>query len=158
MSGISDREFEVVGALTDDCRYIEIANYLPLKRIIRNLRGEQLEVKFRKLRNKRTDRQNRYLHGVVIVCIRSWYKDTTGNSLTINQAKDFIYRELLGAEPISYNIFGKEYYSFEYKRMSSMNTKEFTDAVELIRDKMAEVGCLIPEPKRNNFITDYADE
>lgn len=158
MAGISDREFEVVGTLTDDCRYIEIANYLPLKRIIRGLIGEQLIVKFRKFYDKRSDRQNRYFHGVVIPCIRAWYKETTGNSLTINQAKDFVYRELLGAEPIPYTIFGKEYFSFEFKRMSSMNTKEFTDAVELIRDKMAEVGCLIPEPKRNNLMTDYVDE
>ena len=64
MAGISDREFEVVGTLTDDCRYIEIANYLPLKRIIRGLIGEQLEIKFRKLRNNRSDRQNRYIGGV----------------------------------------------------------------------------------------------
>lgn len=158
MSGITEREFEVIGTLTDDCRYIEISNYLPLKRIIRNLRGEELVVKFRKFFDKRSDRQNRYFHGVVIVCIRSWYKETTGKTLTVNQTKDFVYRELLGAEPIPYTVFGKEYYSFEFKRMSSMTTKEFTDAVELIRDKMAEVGCLIPEPKRNNFITDFTDE
>lgn len=158
MSSKDKIELEVMGSLSEDCKSIEITHYQYLQRIIRKLVGEPLVVKFKKFYPKRSDRQNRYLHGVVIPCIAAWYRENTGNKIDREDVKDWVYRELLGATAKPYIIGGVEYFRYQYKRFSQMTTIEFGEAVELIRDKMAEYDCHIPEPTRNNFIEDFTDE
>lgn len=158
MSAKNDIELEVMGSLTEDCKFIEITHSQLIKRVIRKLVGEPLVVKFKKFYPKRSDRQNRYLYGVVIPCIAAWYRENTGVKIDKEDVKDWVYRELLGATSRPYVIGGVEYHRYQFKRFSQMTTMEFTEAVETIRDKMAEFDCHIPAPTRNNFITDFTDE
>lgn len=155
---MSEREFEVIGTLTDDCRYIEISNYQPLKRIIRNLKGEQLLVKFKKFFETRSDKQNRYIWGVVVPTVMAWMRETTGEKPVKDDVYVWLRKSLLGHTLVVSEILGEEVVRLGGKRFSKMTTKEFAEAIEIIIDTMAQRGCIIPLPRRNNLLTDFIDE
>lgn len=158
MSSTTEKEWDVTGELTDDCQFIRITHYEMLRRLLGNLKGETLRVRFSKLRMKRSDAQNRYMWGVVVPCIRAWFQETEGIKYTPDEAYTWLRVGLLGQKPEIKVVGGVEVIVMAGKRFSEMNTKEFTDAVEEILQKMALKGCAIPEPRQYNFITEFLQD
>lgn len=53
-------------------------------------------------------------------------------------------------------VLGKRVVSnAEYKTTSKLNTKEFNELKEELQKYWSELGCDIPDPRENNFVTDY---
>jgi len=122
---------------------------------------EILQVTIGKIERKRSDKQNRYLHGVVYPIIIEWAAETTGIHYTIEEVKEFVYRYVLNERLIEKQVFGKSIVIPEkpIKRFSEMTTKEFEENVAFIRNYFAEKDCYIPEPhtdkKQTGYIADY---
>lgn len=154
----TEKEWDVVGELTDDCQYIKLTHHTMLRRLINGLRGEKLRVRFSKLRMKRSDAQNRYMWGVVVPTVRAFFKETQGIIYTPDEAYTWLRIGLLGQKPEIRDVAGTEVIVMTGKRFSDMNTKEFAEATETILERMAEMGCVVPEPKQHNFITEFLQD
>lgn len=154
-SDINKREFNVVGELTEDGQFIKISHYKPLKRIFKGLIGKQLEVSFKLLKYQRSAAQNRYLWGVAYVTIAAWYKDSQGSSISKDAIHAHTLQHILDYEVEVQNVLGKEVIVVKGKSTSALNTKEFCDLVESLQKYWAERGCVIPDPKGHNFLSDY---
>jgi hypothetical protein len=154
----SDRKFETTGTLSPDGESVLLDHPKLYARLTKDIRGEKLIVTFQKYRSKRSDAQNRYIHGVVVPTVRAWFKETQGEE----PGHDFVYSwlrtSLLEQEPIIKEMFGVQVISLGGKRFSQMNTKEFAEAINLIVDKMAERDCFIPLPRGDNFVHDHVED
>lgn len=153
----ADKEFDIVGTLSDDCSCLEITHHVMLKRIIGGLRGEKLRIRFSKLKMKRSDAQNRYMWGVVVPCVRAWLLETQGVKYTPDEVYTWLRVGLLGYKPEVKEIAGQECIVMTGKRFSEMNTAEFAEATDSILTQMAEKGCVIPEPKQHNFLHEFVE-
>jgi len=152
-----DEEFTVTGYLSEDYNYLLIDNPSIIKRACKFLKGEKLEITFKKFYKKRTAAQNRWLWGICIEDIRRWLYETTGERHSKQAIYTFLMTKVLGYDIQSEIIDGKEILFLEGKRFSEMTTLEFSDAVEKIYNYYAERGLQIrmPRPNTNNLITDY---
>lgn len=126
-----------------------------IRRVIFSVFGVRMEVKFKPHRARRSDRQNRYIWGVVVPCVRAWKYETEG----VKYEKDEIYLwlrvGLLGHKPVITDVSGVQVITMSGKRFSQMNTKEFTDAIEDIRQRLALQDCVVPEPRQENFLSEF---
>lgn len=98
----------------------------------------------------KTANQTRYLWGVVYPCIL----EAGGETLRGWHASDiheYMLEEFGGAEEIT--GFGRTY-TRPIKRSSRMTRKEFTDYLEFISQRCADMGIHIPDPTGNNNDTD----
>jgi len=154
----NEHVYEVTGTLSEDCKSLQLDHAVAMKRVIMWLKGEKLEIKFSKLRNRRSDKQNRYIWGVVVVVIQAWFKESQGEDLTKDQVYTWLRVGLLGHKPVIKEILGEEVIVMEGKHFSAMNTKKFALAIDSIIKQMDEKGCFIPLPKDGNFITDYVKD
>ena len=129
-------------------------------RLMIKLFGYRLEIKVRPHRARRSDRQNRYMWGVVVVCIQAWNEETgeldvpifddegnpvlddEGYQLCRPPTKEEVYTWLrivvLGHRPQIVVIQDVEVITMTGKRFSQMTTKEFADAVDEIQKFMAQ--------------------
>ena len=151
----SDRKFETTGTLTDDGQGILLDHPKLYARLTRNIRGEKLIVTFQKYRAKRSEAQNRYIHGVIVPTVRAWFKETQGEDPGHNFVYSWLRTSLLDKKPEIKEMFGIQVISLGGKRFSEMNTLEFTEATNTIIDKMAEKDCHIPVPVKDNFLHDH---
>jgi hypothetical protein len=126
-----------------------------IRRVIAPAFGHRIEIKFRQHRARRSDRQNRYIWGVVVPCVRAWKLETEGVKYTKDEIYTWLRVGLLGHTPQITEVSGVQVVIMGGKRFSQMNTKEFTDAIELIKQLLAEQGCNVPDPKQDNFLTDF---
>lgn len=154
----ADREFDVTGELTEDLLYIKIDHAPAYRRLFSALLGHTLRVRFVIFRAKRSDAQNRYIHGVVVPVVRVWLKEMEGVTYTHDEVYTWLRVSLLGQTPEIKEIAGQQVIVMTGKRFSQQNTKEFAESVELIVAKMAEKGCVIPLPRENNFISDFLQD
>lgn len=152
---INNKEFTVVGNLNEDCSAILIQFFKPLAKVIKSLRGEDLEVTFKKIRYNRSAAQNRYMWGVVVPTVRAWMKETQGEIKDKEAVYIWLRKSLLGHSIEVHEIMGEEVIVMGGKRFSKMNTKEFAEAVDTIVQEMAQRGCVIPLPRENNFLSDF---
>lgn len=150
-----DRVFELSGELTDSCDGIMFDVSRHLWRVLGPLKGKKLLVKFGVLRHKRSDAQNRYIWGVMVPTVQAWFKETTGEVKSKDEVYTWFRVGLLGDKPVITEVMGCEVITMSGKRFSQMNTKEFGEAVDMILQLMAEKGCVIPEPRQFNFITEF---
>lgn len=153
----SDKEWEFTGELKEDMS-LAITGASSLKRILWNLVGQKLIIKITIFRSKRSDKQNRYFWGVVVVTVRAWLLETEGRKYTKDEVYVWLNQEVLGNKPTITTILGTDVITMSGKRFSQMNTKEFEEAAESIRQTMAQRGCNIPEPHQENFITDFIED
>lgn len=105
-------------------------------------KGNKIELKI--LREKRTLKQNSYLHGVVIPI----YAIEVGNC-TIEEAKTDLKREF----GLIYEKNGKKY----LRSTANLDTIETVNFIEFIRNQAGLQGCHIPSPeeyKQNQFDID----
>lgn len=154
-SDINNREFTVVGELTEDCKFIQLHHHTALRRLVSRLVGEKLEVTFKKLRYQRSAAQNRYLWGIVYVTIAAWYRETQGERISKDTIHAHTLQHILGYEVKVETMLGKEVLVVQGKSTSQLNTLEFNDLVEKLQKYWGEKGCYIPDPNENNLLTDF---
>lgn len=150
------KEVDLIGRVSDDLSSIQIDNWRGLTRIMGAFRGKELHIKLKVFRKNRSLAQNRYIHGVVVPSIMAWYLETQGEKLTHDEVYTWLRTGLLDDKVEVREILGEQVVTIVGKRFSKMNTKEFTDAIETIIAKMAELDCYIQLPKENNMLSDYA--
>lgn len=150
----TDFKYEVEATIAEDgtIRPLHFAMY---KRLFRNLMDKELLVTVQPLRRRRSDRQNRYYWGVMIPTIRAFHKESTGESITPDEVHAYNLCTVLGQKPVIKEIMGVEVVSFEQKRTSDMDTKDFTEFVDVLMHYWAERGCVIPVPRGENLLTDH---
>lgn len=152
-----EESYEVRGMFTEDTQYIHIDAFKVFQRTFKNWVGKELLVTVRVLRYKRSDSQNRYIWGVIVPMVRQWLYENQGEKYTREEVYTWLRIKLLGEIPKIVSIAGDEVVTMTSKRFSAMNTKEFAEAIDTIRERMLERGLDIPEPskKGHNLIEDF---
>lgn len=153
-----DKKINLTGELTEDCTHLRLDHSSALWRILQSLKGQKLEIMFWVFRYKRSDAQNRYIHGVIVPTVRAWYKETNGEVKSHDEVYTWLRIGLLGQAPVIGEFMGVEIITMSGKRFSKMTTKEFAEATDTILKLMAEKGCIIQEPKQNNFLSDFVQD
>lgn len=149
----SDPTYHLKGTMRDDMSLI-FSHAENLREVLGYLVGMDLEIIVKPFRKKRSDRQNRYIHGVMVPVVQYFYYNTQG----IRYSHDAVYakfRKDLGDELMIQEIDGVEVVTFSNKRFSEKTTKEFNEATETLRAIYAEKGCYIPEPNEECMFNDY---
>jgi hypothetical protein len=124
----------VLYALVSDDAKLEMEQPSDVKRVLRGLIGEVVEVIIRKRRSKRSDRANRYYFGVVIKLMAEhcgYEPDEMHEALAFR----FLRVE---DDPITG--------SPRRKRTPKTNTAEFSDYVDQCIRFAAELGVYVPQP------------
>lgn len=153
-SGV-DREFDLEGVLSEDMESIHLTGATAFKRLFSALVGQNLRVRFVVFRKKRSDAQNRYIHGVMVPVVRDWIRETTGEKKTHDEVYLWLRTGILGQTPVISEVMGTQVITMSGKRFSAMNTKEFAEAIEFIADELAAKDCYVPMPKENNFLHEH---
>lgn len=103
--------------------------------------GKSWQVTLQEYRPRRTDAQNAYLWGVAYPmfldgheALRGWTKD---------DLHQFFLMEHFGEETLE--IAGKQYHK-PLRRSSRLNKQEFSDYIEFLNQRAAELGLWLPEP------------
>ena len=149
----SDPTYHLKGTMRDDMSLI-FSHAGALRDVLGYLVGKDLEITVKQFRKRRTDRQNRYIHGVVVVTVQRFYLETQGTHLS----HDAVYAKLrrdIGHDLQVVEVDGMEVITFSGKRFSEMTTTEFNESVEQIRQLYAEKGCYILEPNEECMFNDY---
>ena len=95
---------------------------------------------------KRSNEQNAYLHGVVLVKIKQFFAEM-GYDYSEVDIKDWLKsRGFFG-----YKTFGKELIPCH---TSGLSTLDFMAAIEKIQRYFAEKGLVIPDPNQEEFLDD----
>jgi len=103
-----------------------------------------------KERPSRSIKQNSYYYGVVIPIIHNHIIETEGIDYATDEIHAFNLVKIAGAKPSIISIGDEEIIHFKIKRTSSMNTKEFSNFIELLIAYWGERGLDIPEPNTNH--------
>lgn len=156
-------EFEVEGQMDPETGLIRPLHFSLYKNLFRRAgfmaEDVLLIVKVRKFSRRRTDRQNRYIHGVAVPCVQSWKFDTEGVKWTHDSTYFWIRRALLEHDVEIQEVAGYQVPVMTGKRFSQMTVEEFSYAVfDVIIPKMAEMGCVIPLPRGENLLTDHLQD
>lgn len=153
-----EREFDVTGELSEDGYSLIIHHAQAMRRLWNGFGGKVLRIRFAIFRQKRSDAQNRYIHGVVVPTVKAWYRETQGETKTNDEIYVWLRVGLLGQKPVITEMLGSQVITMTGKRFSKQNTKEFTESIETIISLMAEKGCVIPLPREHNFIGDFLED
>lgn len=153
---------ELLGQFTDDGRYLVIDSEHVMPRLFKPYQDKTLLIVVDEYKKNRSSAQNRYFHGVVVPAIidfekgrgADWLKNTPKKDAT-ELIKTYIYQNVLKQSIIAETINGMEVIVITGKKMSEMNTEEFSHAVEEIRDFYGALGCSIPEAVKEGFLADY---
>lgn len=153
-----DQEFEVLGELSEDRLSLVLHHGKMYKRVLGNLVGKVLKIKFSIYRSKRSDAQNRYMWGVVVPTVKNWYLETHGEKKDPEEIYAWLNISILGNKPKIVNIMDEDVIVMTGKRFSAMNTKEFAEAVDTIVKEMDAKGCYISLPEGDNFLHDHVTD
>ena len=148
-------KYFIHGKLNEDGTGITFENKHLVSRVLGPWLEKDLIITLEEFKNKRSDRQNRYLHGVILPSIIKFELETTGTKYTTDTIKTFIYTHVLNHEVIIEDYKGKEVMYMKGKHFSEMNTKEFSDAKEIVQEYYAKQGLVIPDPVNNNLMQDF---
>ncbi len=157
---IYKKEFTEVGELLDTPEYglvLQLTFGAAMVRLFKlaGMFGKRLEISFRILRYQRSLAQNRYMWGVAYTTIAAWYSETQGETVSKDAIHVYVLRNILEYQPKVENMLGQEVITFVGKSTSKLNTKEFNEFVEKLQAHFADKGCIIPDPKENNFLSDF---
>ena len=106
-------------------------------------RGKSWSIEIVEWRKPRTHQQNAYLWGVVYPSILE-----AGGEVLAGWQRDDLHEYYLG-ECFGWEVlegFGRKRMR-PLKRSSALNKQEFTDYLEFISQRCAELGIVIPEPE-----------
>jgi len=150
------KELPIKVKLSENCNLLIIEDDLYLRPFLEKFLGKDLVAVLSVFYNKRSNKQNRYLFGVIIPCVIAWALETMGETWTKEKARVYIYTEVLGYEIDSMETSsGKVIFWFEGKRFSQMNTVEFNDAKTTCQFYFAQRGKIIPDPRGDNLLNDF---
>ena len=135
---------------------IQLPGGRPMQRALAPLseEGVDIEVTIRKHRRNRTNRQNRYIHGVIVPTVSAWVKNTQGTKISHDECY-YMLRQVVGDSLHITTIAGMQVISLGGKRFSAMNTLEFSDAIEKIKGFYSPKGCDIPDPVGENYLNSF---
>jgi hypothetical protein len=153
----SNEKYFLSGVLHENCEGLTFNHAKMFSRVLDGLKGKELMITVERLYNKRSSNQNRYLHGVIVPYLQNWFKDTQGESLSTEQVKAHLYKNVLGHKIVFKEILGHEVITIEGKRFSQMNTKEFNEAKDKVQKHFIELDpdCAIPDPRGRSLLNDY---
>jgi len=143
----SEESYQLTGLLTEDCQYVQFQAWKAFQKTLSKWVGKDLLITVQVLRYKRSTAQNNFMWGVLVPYVLRWFYETQGKKLTPDEVYTWLRIKLLDEVPKIVNIAGDEVVTMTGKRFSAMNTRQFADAVDIIRAKMLERGLDIPEPK-----------
>jgi hypothetical protein len=150
------RSLDFIGELQDDFTLkLEGSEGASIRHLLSFFKGKELDITFSIHEKNRSAAQNRYIHGVVVPIVRTWFEETTGDRHTHDEVYMWLRVSLLKQSPIIKNVGGEQVIIMEGKRFSKMTTKEFAEAIDLIIATMAERDCPIPFPREENHITKF---
>ena len=135
------------------------------KRVLKRMVNEdnEVEIAIRKIRKDRTAAQNRYYWGVVVLTIMYFFKNSQGEEKSKAEVHG-INLDLAGIKyefmtlsvPNEKGVFvEKEVIVFNHRSTAAMNTKEFSEYIETLKDHWGAVGCFIPEATGKNYQSDF---
>ena len=157
----TDPTLHFKGHLRDEDMSLRLDHALAMREILSMWSGKELDIRVTVLRKNRSDRQNRYMHGVVVPTVQRWltqigHTDSEGKPLNHEQ----VYAKLrtdIGHKLKIEEIDGVQIVTISGTRFSKMDTKEFAEAVDTIIRIYAEKGCYIPEPNEECFLNDFVN-
>lgn len=147
-------ELETTVVCANGRAYLEITGGDILLPVLKNMEGSKFLASLFKTYRKRTDRQNRYIWGVMVPCVRNWIKETEGEVKTDEEVYYFL-RSLVGDKLQISNIGGFTVPTLSGKRFSQMSTAEFSSAIEKIYRHFSQQGLTIPPPTGECLLSDY---
>ena len=143
-------KLEFLGRLND--LGFEVNKFFHVRRHLPFYEDKELSITVEVHKNKRSNAQNRYLHGVIVPAVIRWVKETQGETTTIDEAKAFIYKSVLDHRIVFKTILNEEVMLLEGKHFSKMTTTEFNEAKEKVQKYFSERGLEIPDPVETNHI------
>ena len=153
------REFNLTGTLTEDFGLLLTSSHIEgMRRLLKPLQGKTLEIKLKEVEYKRSDAQNRYYWGVVIPTVRAFLHETEGVRHSKDEVHFYNLYQVQRITPRIKTIMGVDTIIVEAKKSSEMTVQEFMDYVEQLQAYWAEKGCIIPDPQKHNFITDFIQQ
>lgn len=154
-----DFEYVFTGKFSDNLQNLVIDSGGLLLRAFYPIKDNELEIRIRPYYKRRTDAQNRYIWGVVIPTIRAWIKESTGEiPATAEALYVFLRVHVCEQQPAIEVILGEEVVVIKGKHFSQMSTVEFADAIDKIIAYYDARDCIIPLPKGNNTLNDFAKD
>jgi hypothetical protein len=155
-----DQPITLTGRLSPDLTTLVIDYGHRLKRMLKPLAEDVLEITIKKHYRKRTVAQNNWIWGVCIPTIRAWKKEIEGIAPSPEAIYTFLRQHIVEEDIIIEEIDGKEIFYFNGKRFSQCTTIEFSERVEKIILYYAErdLEIPLPQPKTNNVITDFVKD
>jgi len=153
-----DHEYEILGQISDDLSHFTFSNWKAFAKIFKDFKGKDLLLKVSIHRKNRSNRQNRYIWGVVVPTVQAWFKETAGESYEREEIYTWLRTNLIDQKVEIREVDGVEVPVIPGKRFSQMNTKEFAEAIDEIIKKMDSRGCYIPLPKGENTLTEHIED
>lgn len=125
-------------------------------------KDNMLEITYKKLHRNRTARQNRY-YWLLVSKIMVFWKSTQGENLQRQQVHainlDIAGRkyesQMLVIPDRNGKLERREVIVFTHRSTKDMNTTEFTEFIETIREHWGAVGCNLPDPIGENYLSDH---
>lgn len=149
-------KFYLSGQLSEDSTQLIISHGRALAKVLHAWQGKELSIVLSKMTRKRTDRQNRYLHGVIVPIVQNLIYQRDGIRVSVSKAKAFIYTNVLEREIEEVEILGRKVIEVREQRFSTMSTVQFSEAVKTVQKYFAEhFGVDIPDPKENNTADEF---
>lgn len=158
---VNKTEFTDIGELIDTPEYglvIKLPFGKALSRVVGRLMGLKLEVSFKPLKYQRSNAQNRWLWGVAYPTIAAWIRETSGELVNKEAIHAHTLQEILGYTPKSKTVNNVEVIYMEGKSTKALNTQEFNDLKDNLQKYYSELGCDVPDPRGNNYLSDYLDD
>lgn len=120
-----------------------------------HLEGKELEIVISELSLKRSDNLNRYFWGVMIPCIHSFHRETTGTKITDDSLYTYLLTEFAGVTLAVVHVFGREIIEMQGLTSSKMTNAQFIDFIDKIRLHYLEKGLDIPLPNERDTIQSH---
>ena len=157
----SDPTYHLKGTLRDDMS-LTFEHAHAFKSVFAHLVGKDLDIQVTLLRKTRSNRQNRYMHGVVVPTVQRWltslgHTDSEGMPFSHDQVYVKLRKDI-GHRILVEELEGEQVVTISGNRFSKMDTKEFAEAIDTIIRAYAEKGCVIPEPNAECFLNDFTNE
>lgn len=151
------RVFELEGTITEKGEIVPL-HFAMYRRLFQRcgLIGQTVLIKVQLLRQKRSDAQNRYIHGIVVPTVQAWKFENEGVRWSHDATYFWLRRALLEDDIIIEEVGGYQVPVITGKRFSKMTVDEFSYAVfDVIIPKLHAMGCDVRLPKKNNLLTDH---
>ena len=119
---------------------------------LREFDSADVTVKLSRHRPKRTLRQNNWYWGVACPIIKSFLKETWGETLSKEDVHLYNLNHVLKPTTEILIVMGKQVVGYNMKRPSEMNTLEFCEFKITLQAYWANAGCVVPDPNQKEFL------